>query len=305
MKKIRFVEILITASIVLGSYVSANCQDLIYKTDGNEIVAKVIEITNEVIKYRNFEQLDGPIRNIFKTDIFMIIYQDGTKEVFKNLEQTIPKKSEEEIKSTPKTPQLKSDTQSNTSFTTVESDSKLILNFRVNAGYFLPLEDAISEIYGNGLVLGTGLSIFSYNGFGGMISFEYFSKKGSPLTDASVGVEITHASSKIKIIPINLTGEYQLANNKNIIPYFGAGLGISLVNETIDMTYIDPYSGDTESIYEKVSETAIGFHILSGIRFNHLFLELKYTNANIEGGNGAAGENVNIGGVTLSGGLSF
>ena len=60
-------------------------QDFIYQTDGTEIKSKVIEITPEFIKYKNFDQLNGPIRNIAILDVFMIIYEDGTKEVFKKL----------------------------------------------------------------------------------------------------------------------------------------------------------------------------------------------------------------------------
>lgn len=57
-------------------------QDIIYKTDGNEIKARVIEIAESTIKYKNFEQQDGPIRNISKSEVFMIKYQDGTTEKF-------------------------------------------------------------------------------------------------------------------------------------------------------------------------------------------------------------------------------
>lgn len=55
-------------------------QDLIVKTDKTEIKSKVLEITNEVIKYKKFEMPDGPIYNINKTEVFMILYQNGTKE---------------------------------------------------------------------------------------------------------------------------------------------------------------------------------------------------------------------------------
>jgi hypothetical protein len=58
-------------------------QDIIYKTDGTEIKAVVTEITSDIVKYKIFTQQDGPVRNIFIRDVFMIIYKDGTKEVFK------------------------------------------------------------------------------------------------------------------------------------------------------------------------------------------------------------------------------
>jgi len=60
-------------------------QDIIIKTDGNEINSKVIEITLETIKYKKYEHLDGPIRNINIADVFMIIYENGDREKFSGI----------------------------------------------------------------------------------------------------------------------------------------------------------------------------------------------------------------------------
>jgi len=65
---------------------TVKAQDYIYKLNGDEIKAKVIEITPEFVKYRNFTQPDGPIRNIAVLDVFMIIYADGSREIFKKQE---------------------------------------------------------------------------------------------------------------------------------------------------------------------------------------------------------------------------
>jgi len=63
---------------------TGECQcDIIYKIDGEELRAKVEEITTAVIKYKKIEQPDGPIRSIPINDVFMIVYKDGTKKVFK------------------------------------------------------------------------------------------------------------------------------------------------------------------------------------------------------------------------------
>jgi len=51
-----------------------NNPDIIYKKDGTEIKSKVIEITVNSIKYKIYEQLDGPIRNILTEDVFIIIF---------------------------------------------------------------------------------------------------------------------------------------------------------------------------------------------------------------------------------------
>jgi len=57
-------------------------QDIIYKIDHTEIKSKVIEITTLTVRYKNFNHLNGPIRNISINDVFMIIYEDGKREVF-------------------------------------------------------------------------------------------------------------------------------------------------------------------------------------------------------------------------------
>ena len=50
-------------------------QDAILKRDGSKIDAKVVEITSTTIKYRNFDQPDGPLRNIAINDVQEIIYE--------------------------------------------------------------------------------------------------------------------------------------------------------------------------------------------------------------------------------------
>lgn len=59
-------------------------QDLIVLKNGDEIKSKVLEITPAEIKYKKFDNLDGPTVTILKTDVFMIKYQNGTKEVINN-----------------------------------------------------------------------------------------------------------------------------------------------------------------------------------------------------------------------------
>ena len=57
-------------------------QDIITKTNGEEIKSKVLEVTQTDIKYKRFDQLDGPTFTISKTELFMIKYQNGSKDIF-------------------------------------------------------------------------------------------------------------------------------------------------------------------------------------------------------------------------------
>ncbi len=56
-------------------------QDIIVKKNGWTINSKVIEITQTEIKYKRFDNLDGPIITIPKDDILVISYENGTREV--------------------------------------------------------------------------------------------------------------------------------------------------------------------------------------------------------------------------------
>ncbi|NVO03750.1 MAG: hypothetical protein HXX09_13720 [Bacteroidetes bacterium] len=60
-----------------------SCDNIILK-NGNEIYAKVIEITAKEVKYKKCENKDGPTYVIEKTDIFMIKYVNGTKDIFES-----------------------------------------------------------------------------------------------------------------------------------------------------------------------------------------------------------------------------
>jgi hypothetical protein len=63
-------------------------QDLIFKKTGDEIKAKVVEILKTEIKYKKFENLGGPIYSIDLSEVFMIRYENGSKDVFNTIEST-------------------------------------------------------------------------------------------------------------------------------------------------------------------------------------------------------------------------
>jgi hypothetical protein len=60
----------------------AFAQDLIVKRDAEEIEAKVEEITDTHIKYHKFSNLEGPVYSVAKSEVLMIKYADGEKDVF-------------------------------------------------------------------------------------------------------------------------------------------------------------------------------------------------------------------------------
>ncbi|MBY0427461.1 MAG: hypothetical protein K2Q22_17630 [Cytophagales bacterium] len=79
---------LLLISIGLLSVAYAYCQDIIIKKNGDEIKTRVEEISTNEIKYKKFDNLDGPSYSIAKSEVFIIKYSNGTKEVISNNNST-------------------------------------------------------------------------------------------------------------------------------------------------------------------------------------------------------------------------
>jgi hypothetical protein len=59
-----------------------SAQDLILKKNGDEINAKVQEIGVTEIKYKKSDNLNGPVYTLLKSEVFMVKFENGTKEIF-------------------------------------------------------------------------------------------------------------------------------------------------------------------------------------------------------------------------------
>lgn len=59
-------------------------QDVILLINGDEIKSKVLEVGLEEVKYKKWDNQSGPAYTMKKTDIFMIKYENGSKDVFTN-----------------------------------------------------------------------------------------------------------------------------------------------------------------------------------------------------------------------------
>lgn len=72
---------------VLQLFIATFCfsQDIIVKSNGDEIKTKIIEVNQLDIKYKNFDYPSGPSFSISKSDVFMVRYENGTKDVFNDV----------------------------------------------------------------------------------------------------------------------------------------------------------------------------------------------------------------------------
>ena len=89
-----------TIALFCFSFINSNhAQDKILFVNGTEILSKVKEINNTEIKYKLFDNQDGPTIITLKKNIFIIKYENGTKEVFtENLIKDSPKNIQVETK---------------------------------------------------------------------------------------------------------------------------------------------------------------------------------------------------------------
>jgi hypothetical protein len=62
--------------------------DLLTFKDGKEARVKILEISKAQIKYKKCNMADGPLYVINKSELFMIAYSNGTKEVI--MQETLP-----------------------------------------------------------------------------------------------------------------------------------------------------------------------------------------------------------------------
>jgi hypothetical protein len=132
-------------------------QDVIVQIKGDPIKAKVLEITNETIKYKEFDYQDGPTRNIKISEVTAIVYSNGKIESF-NQPQSAKNQSQSQI-STTKTTEDPNKTKN------LNQNNNQISNAEIPVEKEIP---QVPKIYkGNYFMLGTGFGS-SFGGLFGM-----------------------------------------------------------------------------------------------------------------------------------------
>jgi hypothetical protein len=77
----------VTLLLLFITFLQAHAQDVIVKNDKSEIKAKVLEIDDVNVKYKQWDFQDGPTYSVRKNEVFMILYKNGKRETF---EQSAP-----------------------------------------------------------------------------------------------------------------------------------------------------------------------------------------------------------------------
>ncbi len=70
--------------LIMFSALASHAQDQLFKKDNSKLEVKILEISPTEIKYKLFTYQDGPTITILKSDVALVIYKNGTHEVFKD-----------------------------------------------------------------------------------------------------------------------------------------------------------------------------------------------------------------------------
>lgn len=76
-----------TLLAVIAFSITGFSQDIITKKSGEDIQAKISEVNQTEIKYKKFDNLDGPTFTLLKSDVLMMRYENGTKDIFNQSEE--------------------------------------------------------------------------------------------------------------------------------------------------------------------------------------------------------------------------
>ena len=82
----KFFLLIVAAVSAVGMY----AQDIIVTRDAKRVEAKILEVSSSEIKYKEFNNQDGPTFVLTTNEINTIIYQNGTVKVFDQAKQAAP-----------------------------------------------------------------------------------------------------------------------------------------------------------------------------------------------------------------------
>lgn len=197
-----------------GVWVQA--QDTILKTDQTEIAAKVTEITTDEVKFKYTSRLDGPTYSLRKSEVFVIIYKDGTREKFNEAvaKPAAPASSQPYVQKPAVQPVPAASAASSASDESTEKRTGLIYNI----GYATPSQ-ALGE--SSGFAYGSG---FYFLGPG---------RKGGGMIDVDIMNFFGDGNLTYGIIALN--GILRTSSTSRF--YFGGGLGYAYVSVKVKGQY--------------------------------------------------------------------
>ncbi len=86
------IPIILKSNSFKKNLLTDSCDLIIFRLEGETIKGKVTDIGLSEIKYKRCDNLNGPTITVRKSDVYMIIYANGTKDVFE-IEKKVEKDS--------------------------------------------------------------------------------------------------------------------------------------------------------------------------------------------------------------------
>jgi len=181
--------------------------------------------------------------------------------------------------------------------------------FEVEGGYFdmTGAKDSAKAVFdgsSGGFIFGGAVRMGLGRSFGLSLGARYFSKEGQRVFVATPGGEVFPLGHplKIKTIPYALVGTYRILPDSKLVPYVGAGIGITSFKEETTVG----------GVTENDSSSKFSFHALGGVELAGgpvgFGLELRWFTApdsvGIAGVSAVYGEK-DVGGFSLSAKVIF
>lgn len=183
------------------------------------------------------------------------------------------------------------------------------LGFEVEGGYFqmTGAKDSAKAVFdgsSGGFIFGAAIRAGIGRSFDLALGGRYFSKEGQRVFVAEPGGEVFPLGHPLKIrtLPFALTGAWRILPDSGVVPYLGAGLGLTSFKEESTV------GGLTES----QSSTKFSIHVLGGVEAGRgsvrFGLEARWftapDSAGVSGVSAVYGEK-DVGGLSVSAKLIF
>jgi hypothetical protein len=285
MKKVIFIFL---ASFSISQFCCS--QDIITLNTGETILSRIVEIGQTEIKYKKFDNQNGPVYVSAKSDISEIKYENGTKDVFKN-----GQKNSETVKVEPVAEKISESRAVTATSPAPVTKSKFMMGFNAvlptstwpatalsNMGStsFLKGQDHTVKSYGFGILMQMNISknislfldgnIYSYNILIGKKgkdvqtawtvaeSAMHWDESGAPHIQYVHDLP-TDVHFDMQATGFRLGGKY-FVGNKKIRPWMGAAFGFY----RWDVNYCNE---DKSQTYGKDGGYVTGMTFLGGIDF--------------------------------------
>ncbi len=223
-----FILVLITGIVCP---VISIAQDIIIKKNAEEISSKVLEIDSINITYKKFDNIDGPSYILSKSEVFMIKYANGTKEIISALDN--PKIPEQENKMINE----KKFFHEEKSYVSLGYGlGTYLIWFNANNYYGEEISSSvIGPVYGKyeygvteDFSIGVNLAYVEYEVSYAYESYDYFNGNPAKYTE----------TDNYRSFSGLLRANWHFGNSDKLDPYFGVGLGYRTA--TLKYTNNDP-----------------------------------------------------------------